>query len=97
MQVNKPFKPKFTFWTPAFVSRFHGSYLFVKSNNIHQLLCSSTLPSWLHRQFIVLCTTESGVSIRSLASSRALDLRGVSRDDIMTLGNWAISRTFVNH
>lgn len=81
---------------PALIFCPSGSNLFVKSNNIHQPLSSSTLFSWLHRHFIALCTTESGVSIRSLASSRALDL-GVSRDDIVTPGNWATSSTFVNH
>jgi len=81
---------------PALIFRPSGSNLFVKSNNIHQPLSSYTLSSWLHRHFIALCTTESGVSIRSLASSRALDL-GVSRDNIVTLGNWATSSTFVNH
>ncbi|KAG0732294.1 hypothetical protein G6F62_012882 [Rhizopus arrhizus] len=77
-------------------SRREDSPLFVKSNNIQQPLSSSTISSWLHRGFISLCTSESGVSLRSLASSRALDL-GVSRDDIVTLGNWASSDTFTQH
>ncbi|KAG1390939.1 hypothetical protein G6F57_014565 [Rhizopus arrhizus] len=81
---------------PAMRSRREDSPLFVKSNNIHQPLSPSTISSWLHRGFISLCTNESGVSLRSLASSRALDL-GVSRDDIVALGNWASSDTFTQH
>ncbi|KAG1534397.1 hypothetical protein G6F51_012118 [Rhizopus arrhizus] len=81
---------------PAMRSRREDFLLFVKSNNIHPPLSSSTISSWLHRGFISLCTSESGVSLRSLASSRALDL-GVSRDDIVTLGNWASSDTFTQH
>ncbi|CEP10477.1 hypothetical protein [Parasitella parasitica] len=61
------------------VSRPPGSQLFVKSHIIRQPLPSSTISTWLHRNFIALCTSEPNVSIRSLASSRALDL-GVSRD-----------------
>jgi hypothetical protein len=36
------------------------------------------------------------VSIRSLASSQALD-QGVSIDNIVALGNWASSSTFQNY
>ncbi|CEP09372.1 hypothetical protein, partial, partial [Parasitella parasitica] len=81
---------------PGLVSRLPGSKLFVKSHIIQQPLSSSTISTWLHRNFIALCTSEPNVSIRSLASSRALDL-GVSRDHIVTLGNWASSSTFENH
>ncbi|CEP06982.1 hypothetical protein, partial, partial [Parasitella parasitica] len=81
---------------PVLVNRPTSSQLFVNSNNIHQPLGSSTISSWLHREFISLCTNETGVNIRSLASSRALDL-GVSRENIVALGNWASSSTFVNH
>ncbi|KAI8327859.1 hypothetical protein BC941DRAFT_364311, partial [Chlamydoabsidia padenii] len=81
---------------PALVNRPTSAQLFVNSNNIHQPLVSATISSWLHREFISLCTNETGVSIRSLASSRALDL-GVSRENIVALGNWASSSTFVNH
>ncbi|KAI8635853.1 hypothetical protein BD408DRAFT_438490 [Parasitella parasitica] len=63
---------------------------------VNQSLTSSTISTWLHRNFISLCTNEPGVSIRSLASSRALDL-GVSLDSITALGNWASSETFVRH
>ncbi|CEP10240.1 hypothetical protein [Parasitella parasitica] len=81
---------------PSLASRPPGSQLFVKSNLIHQPLTSSTISSWLHRSFIALCTSEPNVSIRSLASSRALDL-GVARENIVTLGNWTSSSTFENH
>ncbi|RCH83626.1 hypothetical protein CU098_008225, partial [Rhizopus stolonifer] len=52
--------------------------------------------TWLHRNFIALCISEPNVSIRSLASSRASYL-GVSRDNIVTLGNWASLITFEHH
>ncbi|KAL9542787.1 hypothetical protein PS6_009627 [Mucor atramentarius] len=81
---------------PGLASRPSGSQLFAKSHLIQQPLSSSTISSWQHRHFIALCTSELNVSIRSLASSRALDL-GVSRDRIVTLGNWASSSTFENH
>ncbi|KAK4514699.1 uncharacterized protein ATC70_002301 [Mucor velutinosus] len=77
-------------------SRPPGSQLFVKSHLIQQSLSSSTISSWLHRDFIALCTSEPNVSIRSLAYSRVLDL-GVSRDDIVILGNWTSSSTIENH
>ncbi|KAG0804514.1 hypothetical protein G6F57_014550 [Rhizopus arrhizus] len=72
---------------PGLQARPENSTLFIKSNNIRQPLSASTLSSWLHREFISLSTSESRVSIRSLASSRALD-QGVSMDHIVTLGNW---------
>ncbi|KAI8639169.1 hypothetical protein BD408DRAFT_446197 [Parasitella parasitica] len=75
---------------PVLVNRPTSAQLFVNSNNIHQPLASSTILSWLHREFISLCTDEPGVTIRSLASSRALDL-GVSRENIVALGNWAVA------
>jgi hypothetical protein len=81
---------------PELRPRPQDSQLFIKSNNISQPLSSHTLSSWLHREFISLCTNEPGVSIRSLASSRALD-QGVSIDNIVALGNWASSSTFQNH
>jgi hypothetical protein len=81
---------------PAFSTRPANSNLFVRSNNVNKPLTSSTLSSWLHREFIALCTQEPGVSIRSLASSRALAL-GISQADIVTLGNWTSSATFQNH
>ncbi|KAG0731824.1 hypothetical protein G6F23_014925 [Rhizopus arrhizus] len=56
----------------------------------------TTISSWLHRRFISLSTTEPHVSIRSLASSAALD-KGVDLQDIVTLGNWTSSDTFRQH
>ncbi|CEP07625.1 hypothetical protein [Parasitella parasitica] len=81
---------------PGLAMRPSNSQLFVHSNNIFQPLSSSTMSTWLRRDFIALCTKESGITIRSLASSRALDL-GVSMDNIVALGNWVSSDTFVNH
>ncbi|KAG1084349.1 hypothetical protein G6F42_021820 [Rhizopus arrhizus] len=62
--------------------RAAGSQLCVKSHNIRAPLSSSIISTWLHREFIQLCTSEPEVSIQSLASSRALDL-GISRDHIV--------------
>ncbi|KAI8070638.1 uncharacterized protein B0P05DRAFT_474188 [Gilbertella persicaria] len=81
---------------PGLASRPSGPQLFVKSILINQPLSSSTISSWLHKEFIQLCTSESNVSVRSLASSRALD-SGISWDNIVALGNWASSETFVRH
>jgi hypothetical protein len=81
---------------PDLHARPANSQLFIKSNNIQQPLSASTLSSWLHRECISLSTKESRVSIRSLASSRALD-QGVSIDHITTLGNWASASTFQEH
>jgi hypothetical protein len=81
---------------PDLQARPANSQLFIKSDNIRQLLSASTLFSWLHREFISLSTSELRVSIRSLMSSRALD-QGVSMDHIMTLGNWALSGAFQDH
>ncbi|KAG1437636.1 hypothetical protein G6F56_013009 [Rhizopus delemar] len=81
---------------PALQGRPANSNLLVKSNNVNQPVSASTVSTWLHKHFISLCTTEPGVSIRSLASSRALDL-GVPQGSITALGNWASSDTFVRH
>ncbi|KAI8067026.1 uncharacterized protein B0P05DRAFT_589775 [Gilbertella persicaria] len=81
---------------PVLAARPSGSQLFVKSHLIHQSLSSSTISTWLHRDFIKRCTSEPNVSIRAMASSRALDL-GIPKDHIVTLGNWASSATFENH
>ncbi|KAG2228482.1 hypothetical protein INT48_008098, partial [Thamnidium elegans] len=79
----------------SLASRSDDSHLFVKSHIPSQPL-SSTLSTWLHREFISLSTSESRVTMRSLASSRALD-KGVSIDNIVSLGNWASSSTFQDH
>ncbi|KAG1526955.1 hypothetical protein G6F52_001971 [Rhizopus delemar] len=73
-----------------------NSTLFIKSNNIRQPLSANTLSSWLHREFISLSTSGSRISIRSLASSRALD-QGVSMGHIVTLDNWVSPGTFQDH
>ncbi|KAL4216075.1 hypothetical protein AB4K20DRAFT_1973474 [Rhizopus microsporus] len=72
------------------------SALFIKANNVAQPVTSSTTSSCLHRYFtcISLSTTEPRTSIRSLASSAALD-KGIGIQDIVTLGNWASSDTFL--
>ncbi|CEI96673.1 hypothetical protein G6F70_009486 [Rhizopus microsporus] len=46
------------------------------------------------KECISLSTTEPRTSIRSLASSAALD-KGIGIQDIVTLGNWASSDTFL--
>ncbi|KAI8891065.1 hypothetical protein K501DRAFT_236046 [Backusella circina FSU 941] len=81
---------------PDLLPRRANSPLFIKSNNVNQPLSAATISSWLHRNFISLCTNEPGISIRLLASSRALEL-GISQDSITTLGNWASPTTFVRH
>ncbi|KAG2214757.1 hypothetical protein INT45_001353 [Circinella minor] len=43
-----------------------------------------------------LSTDEKRVSLRSIASSLALQ-SGIPKDDIVTMGNWASSSTFENH
>ncbi|CEI98272.1 hypothetical protein RMCBS344292_12385 [Rhizopus microsporus] len=72
------------------------SALFVKADNVAQPVTPSTIPSWLHRHFISLSTTEPRTSIRSLAFSAGLD-KGVGIQGIVTLGNWASSDTFRQH
>ncbi|KAG0977719.1 hypothetical protein G6F28_012327 [Rhizopus arrhizus] len=81
---------------PRLQGRTRHSALFVKANKFNQPVLSSTISSWLHRRFISLSTTEPHVSIRSLASSAALD-KGVDLQDIVTLGNWTSSDTFRQH
>ena len=81
---------------PHLTGRSRDTALFINSKNFKTPICASTLSSWLHHHFISLVTSEKGVSIRSLASSRALD-QGVAMQDILSLGNWASSDTFQNH
>ncbi|CEP13937.1 hypothetical protein [Parasitella parasitica] len=71
---------------PALQARPWDANLFVRSNLITQSLSASIVSTWLHLNFISLCTSEPGVSIRSLASSRALDL-GISQENIVALRN----------
>jgi hypothetical protein len=81
---------------PTSRQRLPNSQLFISSKTLTDPIASSTLSTWLYRYFIKLVTSEKGVSIRSIASSRALDL-GDSLDDIVTLGNWSSSGTFQYH
>ncbi len=81
---------------PGLTNRPADSLLFVKSSIVRQPISASTISSWLHRDFIALSTSESRVSIRSLASSAAMD-NGVDLQDIVSLGNWASATTFKNH
>ncbi|KAG1469554.1 hypothetical protein G6F56_003192 [Rhizopus delemar] len=68
------------------------SVLFVNSHSPAVAVRTTTISSWL-RQLIRLSTSETRVSVRSLASSLALRV-GISREDIQTLGNWQSSLTF---
>ncbi|KAG1038061.1 hypothetical protein G6F43_012748 [Rhizopus delemar] len=68
--------------------------LFVNPQNPSAPVLSTTISSWL-RRLIRLSTSEHRVSVRSLGSSQALR-RGISVDDIVTLGNWRSSETFHN-
>ncbi|KAL9536413.1 hypothetical protein MBANPS3_012665, partial [Mucor bainieri] len=58
---------------PGLASRPPGSKLFVHSHCVQKPISSSTISSWLHKEFIRPCTAEPRVTMRSLASSRALD------------------------
>ncbi|PHZ15848.1 uncharacterized protein RHIMIDRAFT_264382 [Rhizopus microsporus ATCC 52813] len=78
---------------PHLQGRMANSLLFLHANNIRKPVVSHTISSWLHHNFISKCTTESCVSIRSLASFTALG-NGVSLQDIVSPGNWASSDTF---
>ncbi|CEG80909.1 hypothetical protein RMATCC62417_15172 [Rhizopus microsporus] len=51
--------------------------------------------SWIGK-LVKISTTESRVSLRSIASSFALKA-GISKDDIVTMGNWPSSAVFENH
>ncbi|KAG1435959.1 hypothetical protein G6F56_013758 [Rhizopus delemar] len=68
--------------------------LFVNSANPALPVKSTTISTWL-RRLLHHSTSESRVSVRSLGSSLALR-RGISVDDIVTLGNWRSSETFHN-
>ncbi|KAI8977692.1 hypothetical protein BDF20DRAFT_942961, partial [Mycotypha africana] len=55
-------------------------------------ISSNTISKWLHRQYIRKITSKS-TTLRSLASSAAMDL-GISKEDIVALGNWHNSPVF---
>ncbi|PHZ08769.1 uncharacterized protein RHIMIDRAFT_241280 [Rhizopus microsporus ATCC 52813] len=71
------------------------SSLFVNSRCPQEPLATSTISTWL-RNMIRISTEERNVSVRSIASSLALP-RGISKEDIVALGNWTNSSTFENH
>ncbi|KAI8640282.1 hypothetical protein BD408DRAFT_452710 [Parasitella parasitica] len=71
-------------------------YCSSKSNNIRKPLAAATISSWLHKHFISKSIAESRLSIRSLASSSAME-SGIQLDDLVTLGNWASSDALANH
>ncbi|CEG67567.1 hypothetical protein RMATCC62417_03977 [Rhizopus microsporus] len=50
---------------------------------------------WIGK-LVIISTTEPRVSLRSIASSLALKA-GISKDDIVTMGNWSSSAVFENH
>ncbi|KAI9338902.1 hypothetical protein BD770DRAFT_306759, partial [Pilaira anomala] len=72
-----------------------ASTLFVNSLRPNKPISVRTIQGWLTR-LLRLSTTEHRVSIRSIASSLALQV-GIPKDDIVTLGNWASSLTFEQH
>ncbi|KAG2192103.1 hypothetical protein INT47_005717 [Mucor saturninus] len=69
--------------------------LFLHSLQPHKELSTRTIQSWISK-LIKLSTTEKRVSLRSVASSLALQ-SGIPKEDIVTMGNWASSTTFENH
>ncbi|KAI8974980.1 hypothetical protein BDB01DRAFT_728593, partial [Pilobolus umbonatus] len=69
-----------------------ASTLFVNSIQPDKPLCVRTIQKWISK-LLRLSTTESRVSLRSIASSLALQL-GIPKEDIITMGNWAASTTF---
>ncbi|KAI8878748.1 hypothetical protein K501DRAFT_336557 [Backusella circina FSU 941] len=54
-----------------------------------------TIQRWLSK-LLNISTSESRVSIRSIASSLALQA-GIPKDDIVSMGNWSNSTTFENY
>ncbi|KAI9007455.1 hypothetical protein CLU79DRAFT_685736, partial [Phycomyces nitens] len=68
--------------------------LFVKAHHPSVPVQVSTISSWL-RSLMQLSMTES-VSVHSIASTLALE-RGMSLDDIVTLGNWSSCEVFQHH
>ncbi|KAI8878749.1 hypothetical protein K501DRAFT_158420, partial [Backusella circina FSU 941] len=69
--------------------------LFLNSLQPNMPLQVRTIQNWLAKLFTI-STSESRVSIRSLASSLALQA-GIPKNDIVTMGNWSNSTTFENH
>jgi hypothetical protein len=69
--------------------------LFVNSLQPNNLISSRTIQSWISR-LIDLSTDEKRVSLRSIASSLALQ-SGIPKEDVVTMGNWTSSKTFEDH
>ncbi|KAG2228466.1 hypothetical protein INT48_008777 [Thamnidium elegans] len=69
--------------------------LFVNSLRPNNPISVRTIQGWLTK-LLHLSTSENRVSIRSIASSLALQV-GIPKEDIVTLGNWTSSTTFENH
>lgn len=70
-----------------------ATHLFHQQNG-HSLV-AGTISKWLRRYFIDKVTSES-TTLRSLASSAALD-KNIAKDDIVALGNWSQSLAFDHH
>lgn len=69
--------------------------LFLNSSHPVKLLQTRTIQAWISK-LIKISTSEKRVSLRSIASSLALQ-SGIPKEDIITMGNWASSSTFENH
>jgi hypothetical protein len=80
---------------PAVAHKRPSQTLFVNSKRPHLPAAARTIGTWLTR-LLRLSTSESRVSVRSLASSLALQAN-IPLDDIQTLGNWTNSATFQQH
>ncbi|KAI8967662.1 hypothetical protein BDB01DRAFT_733767 [Pilobolus umbonatus] len=72
-----------------------GRHHIIKSFSVKAHADPRLCPSWMSK-LIKLSTTEKRVSLRSVASSLALQ-SGIPKEDIVTMGNWASSTTFENH
>jgi hypothetical protein len=69
--------------------------LFVNALEPNKPLSTRTIQRWI-RNLLQISTKEEKVSLRSIASSLALQA-GIPKDDIVTMGNWSSSTTFENH
>ncbi|KAG1456001.1 hypothetical protein G6F46_007803 [Rhizopus delemar] len=69
--------------------------LFINSHHAGSPISVRTIQGWL-RRLLRFSTTESRVSLRSIASSLALQA-GIPKEDIVTMGNWSSSQTFEHH
>ncbi|KAG1138850.1 hypothetical protein G6F37_010176 [Rhizopus arrhizus] len=69
--------------------------LFANSLQPNNLISIRTIQFWISK-LIHLSTNEKRVSLRSIASSLALQ-SGILKDDMVTMSNWASSKTFEDH